>query len=69
MSISRKRIEAVIRESIEETTSALVEEEVEAVSKLAAEKLVQEIDEAFDDADEESDDLFEVDGADEDANG
>jgi hypothetical protein len=49
MSISRKRIKQIVRECIDETTSAVVEEEAGAIAELAAEKLVQSLDEAYDD--------------------
>ncbi len=53
MSISRSRIKQIVRECIEETTSAVVEEEIDAIVDLAATKLVQELDDAYDDADDE----------------
>ncbi len=53
MSISRKTIKRIIRESIDEVTSAVVDEEAEAIADLAADKLVQGLDEAYDDAEDE----------------
>jgi len=53
--MNRKRIEEIVSEELESGTNALVEDEIEALSKAIAARLVHEIEEAYDDGDGDGD--------------